>query len=355
MSLDHFWQLLGQLSLLNFTLMMVNLLLLIFSRFIINRLAPEKEGNGGGTRLHLFRVANLLLLFFVLFHGIFLPMADNSWITRLLALLVMGYLAYLSFHLLNYFIKKRFGREREVDGSKRMTETYNARVLSLLSGIFIFILAAVAAIRILGFESLLEAGGVIGLIGVFFALTQGSWAPDLISGLVILNSRMIQEGDVVQLRDNGETLIAVVYKTKIFHTELLNLINNHRIMFKNARLRDLTIHNLSKFASAKGLRERLDFKIGYDAPADKVKKMFAEAHQRALNSGNVALEALQPMDVRTTEAGDFAITWSIFFYTKAVRELLKTRQLFLEIIIQAAAEHGISLATPMLHQVDSQK
>jgi len=35
-------------------------------------------------------------------------------------------------------------------------------------------------------------------------------------------------------------------------------------MVSNSKLRGQTIHSLSKFASAKGLREKLTFKIGYD-------------------------------------------------------------------------------------------
>jgi len=67
----------------------------------------------------------------------------------------------------------------------------------------------------------------------------------------------------------------------MFHTEILNLVNNHRVMLKNARLREFTIQNLSKFASAKGLREQLSFKIGYDISPEKVRKMFKAAE--ALN------------------------------------------------------------------------
>jgi small-conductance mechanosensitive channel len=342
---------LAHLSPLNLGLMSVNLLLLLFSRIIVQRLSSE-ESSSGSVRLHLFRAVNLVVLLFVLFHSIFLPFADRSWITRLLALLVLGYLAYLCFHLLSFWIKKRFGREREVEGGRVQTVTYHARLLSLLSGIFILILVLVAAIRILGFESLLEAGGVIGLIGVFLALTQGSWAPDIISGLVILNSRMLEEGDVVQMTEGGETLVGVVYKTKVFHTEMLNLVNNHRIMFKNSRLRDLTIHNLSKFASARGLRERLLFKIAYQVPADRVRAMFQEAFERALTQERLAIEEQSPLEIRVNQVGDFAVEWSIFYYTKTVRDLLKTRQLFLEVILKTAIERDISLATPMLHEVD---
>ena len=338
------------LSSLDLLLIGANFLLLLFSKTIVKRLSHDNN-DATGNKLHFFRVANLLLLLLILFSNLLLPYADRSWISQLLSVLVVGYLAYLSFHLLNYLIQKRFGREREVDGKTVITETYNARILSLLAAVFTFILVLVSSIRILGFDSLLEAGGVIGLVGVFLALTQSSWAPDIISGLVILNSRMIEEGDVIQLNEGSEITVGVVYKTKVFHTELLNLVNNHRIMFKNARLRELTIHNLSKFASAKGLRERLTFKIGYEETEERVRTMFEQAVQNAVEKEGIPIEAQYPVEVRAIDAGDFAIEWSLFYYTKSVRDLLRTRQLLLSAILKESAARKISLATPMLQQI----
>lgn len=351
MPTELFESAISRLSLLDLILIGTNFLLLLFSRVIVKRLSHASE-EATGNKLHFFRVANLLLLLFVLFFNLFLPYADHSWISKVLAVLVVGYLSYLGFHLVNYLIHKRFGREREVDGETVIAETYNARILSLLAAVFTLILVLVSSIRLLGFDSLLEAGGVIGLIGVFLALTQSSWAPDIISGLVILNSRMIEEGDVIQLNEGAETIYGVVFKTKVFHTELLNLVNNHRIMFKNARLRELTIHNLSKFASAKGLRERLTFKIGYETPEVSVREMLEQAVQKVVESEGLPVESQYPVEVRVMDTGDFAVEWSLFYYTKSVRDLLRTRQILLAAILNESVSRNIPLATPMLHQLE---
>lgn len=73
---------------------------------------------------------------------------------------------------------------------------------------------------------------------MLLALTQGAWAPDIISGLVILNSKMLQERDVIKLSDSNETFLGIVYCTRAFHTELLNVVDNHRVMISNSRMRD---------------------------------------------------------------------------------------------------------------------
>ncbi len=345
--MDLLLRALGNFSVTDLLLLGINGLLLLFSQPIINRFSRgESKSEEQKKRLHLFRAANLLILLMVLFYSLFLPLAAHSWITRVLSSLLVAYLGYLVFHLFNYMIKQRFGRKREIGGNKMIAETYNSRLLSLLAAIFVFIVVLISVVQIFGFDSLLQAGGVIGFIGVFLALTQGSWAPDIISGLIILNSKLVEEGDVIEFSD-GERITGTVFKTKVFHTEILNLINNHRIMLQNSRLRQQTIHNLSKFASAKGLREVLSFKIGYAVEEKRIRALFEAAAEEAIQDPDIPFEEPMDVDVKPLEAGDFAVLWNIYYHTKDVRHLQSTRQLFLSLILKHAKEAGISLATPM--------
>ena len=339
-------ELLARFSAVDLSLIVINTLLLVFSRQIQTRFS-HNVGSQGGRRLHIFRAANLLVLLFILFHNLFLPLAGHSWVTRVLASLLVLYLGYLGFHIVDYLIKKRFGREREINGNKAVSETYNSRVLSLIGAVSMFIVVLISVVRILGFDSLLEAGGVIGFVGVFLALTQGSWAPDIISGLIILNSRLIEEGDVIELCEDGG-IIGTVFKTKVFHTEILNLVNNHRIMLQNSRLRQMTIHSLSKFASARGLREELRFNIGYEVNEGQVRELFHAAYEEAVQDSDISVEDSYPVEVRAGDAGDYAVQWNVFYYTKDVKNLLQTRQYFLATIVRHAKEREISLATPLL-------
>ena len=337
-------------SMTNKVLLLVNVLLLLFSRQIVRRISPsETKGEKQVRLLHIFRAANLLVLLFILFFKFFLPLAVHFWITRVLAALLVGYLGYLGFHIVNYMIKKRFGHEREISGKMVLAETYNSRALSMIAAVFVFIVVLIAVVRIFGFDSLLEAGGVIGFIGVLLALTQSAWAPDIISGLIILNSKLVEEGDVIEFADSG-SITGVVFKTKVFHTEILNLVNNHRIMIQNFRLRQQTIHNLSKFASARGLREALQFNIGYDVEQTRVQAMFHAAFEEAARNVDIRIEAQSGLEVRAADAGDFAVRWSVFYYTKNVKHLLRTRQLFLGLILKQAREKGIVLATPVQYE-----
>ncbi len=343
MAWESVWAGIQQLGIGYWLLIALNLLLMLFAPLVVRLLGGEARG----ISVHIFRVLNLLILLTLLFSKILLPLLGHSSMTRLIAVLVAIYIFYLLFHVLAWFIKRRFGRLREVDGRETWIETYNSRVLTLLAGVFVAIVGIIAVVQILGYTSLLQAGGVIGFIGVLLALTQGAWAPDIIGGLVILNSRLFEEGDVVALDESGK-LLGVVFKTKVFHSELLDLVGQHRIFIANSRIRQMTIHNHSRFASARGLRQRLSFKIGYDVAPERVEHLFATAFEGAVADKEIAIEEQHGHETLPCEAGDHAIEWCLYYYTKDARALLATRQRMLRLVIELAAEQGIGLATPVL-------
>ncbi len=329
----------GQLTLLDRILLGLAALLFLASFRLF-------RGEGERHKARVFRILNLMVAGFVLGYHLVGPSLADSWVLRLASVLAVVYLAYLAMLVSAWLIRRRFGRERMVGDERQVVETYHSRLLTLVAGTVIAVVALVAVVRILGFTSLLEAGGVLGVLGVMLAVTQAAWAPDIIAGLIILNSSLVEEGDVIQLEDRPD-LPLVVFKTKLFHTELLNLVNNHRIMLGNARLRERMIHNLSKFASARGLRELLRFRIGYDEPPERVHAFFERVAAAAREDSELGIEPEQPLEVRVLEAGDHAVEWGVYYYTKQVRHLLRIRQQMRELILRRAREEGLSLATPL--------
>lgn len=334
-----------QFSTLDRILLFVNLGVLVAARPLTDRIGGA--GSARSQKLAMLRAGTLLIILFLIFYNIVLPTEEHTFVTRVLGVVLVVYVGYLAASLSSRLIKHRFGHKREVNGETLISETYNSRLLSIITAALILALVLVAIVQILGFEDLLHAGGVIGVIGVMLALTQSSWAPDMISGLIILNSRLMEEGDVVEIGD-GEELLALVFRTKLFHTELLDLTRNHRVMMQNANLRSSTIRNLSKFASARGLREKLEFNIGYDVEPKAVKRLFDEAFGRLRGSGDCQIEFAHGFDMFPVAAGNFAVTWAFFYYTKDLRRLVTTRYRVVGEIVRAARNHSVQLATPML-------
>jgi len=342
----------NQIQLYDLIVLSVNIILILSAKKLMALIYHgSTDDNYFLFKVRIIRVLNLFILIFYSFE-LFSSVPYEGAAGKVIYIVALCYLGYLSQYLMQFFIHRRYGKKREIDDKVVHIETYNTRLLSIFSGVFIFIIVLISSIHILDLDSLLEAGGVIGFIGVFLALTQGAWAPDIISGLIILNSNMMEEGDVVEL-DGMTRMSAIVYKTRVFHTELLNVVNNHRLMLKNSKLREYAIHNLSKFASAKGLREQLSFNISYDVNEQSVRDCFERAYETCKEQGDIKIELQYPLEIGVTRTGDYAVEWTIYYYIKEVRDLMKIRMAFREIILKQSKLSKISLATPSLHELDS--
>ncbi len=336
---------------LELTLLGSCFLLLIFSRKILEKLFHVTfTDRQHEVKLQVFRAVCLLIIMILLLNHFVFPGDRQSIASKVVGVMMVLFCAFWSTQILKYFIRRQYGHVREVNGTQLISDTYNSRLLSLLITVLVVIIALIGIIQVLGFKSLLEAGGMIGFLGVMLALTQASWAPDIISGLIILNSGLVDEEDVIEM---GDGVVAQVFRTKLFHTELLHLVDNHRIMINNAKLRDMSICNYTKFASARGLREKLSFKIGYDVKPNDVRDMFEAAYQRAVDDTGLPLNEGHELELRVLDTGDYAVEWGVFYYIndkKKIKGIIKIKQLFREMILEESLERGISLATPDLFQ-----
>jgi small-conductance mechanosensitive channel len=302
------------------------------------------DDDGLSMRISMMRILNSLIII-----GVFADVLLHEYtlLSKLTQSLMVVYFAVIGTQFINFFIRQRFGKLVNSKNKRQISDTYSSRGLSLFVAAVVSVVAIVSCMRILGLNSLLEAGGAIGIIGLFLALTQASWAPDIISGLIILNSRMAEEGDVVQFNMGSGNIVASIFKTKVFHTEFLDLANNHRLMVRNAKLRDYGIQNLSRFASAKGLRERLVFNIDYAHSEQEVSGMMDRAFLE-IDKNEDSREQQFAHEVRVLDTGDHAVTWAVYYYIKDVKQLLKIKQIFRAHILAESKRSNISLATPSL-------
>jgi hypothetical protein len=344
------WQQLSHLSTLEYILLVSCILLIIGSRLVFKHVFRlPVDSSQYSNKLQTFRdIAYLTIAAILLNRFIFSGSSNDNITTKLLGIIIILFSAFWTAQILHYLVRRQYGLSKDISGKNIITDSYNSRLLSVLVTILVVIFTIISIVQLLGFDSLLEAGGVIGFIGVMLALTQGAWAPDIISGLVILNSDLLNSGEIVEL-DDGKT-VAQVFRIKLFHTELLDLVHNNRILMKNAKLREKTIKNLSKFSSAKGYREKQVFKIGYDADVTEVKAMFERIYELAVQDSEIPIEDNHALEIRIQDTGDYAVEWAIYYYTTKVRYVIKTRQLFKELALKESIRSGISLSTPDLYQ-----
>jgi len=308
------------------------------------------NAEGVANRASMMRILNALIVLAVLIDA-YLLQHKNEFASNFTRSLMVIYFAVVTTQIINYFVRQRFGKKRISNDKVTISDTYSSRGLSLIVATVISLIAIISCLRILGFNSLLEAGGALGIAGLALAMTQAAWAPDIIAGLIILNSRLCEEGDVIQFNMDGEKVVASVFRTKLFHTELLDLANNHRLMVRNNRLRDHGLQNLSRFASAKGLRECMFFNIGYEHSEQEVSAMIHRAFQTIDQSEGFREEQYEP-EIRVHDTGDYAVTWAVYYYIKDVKRLLAIKQIFRAYILQESIKSNISLATPDLYNAD---
>jgi len=266
------------------------------------------------ARVSMMRVLNFLIIIAVIINALFLNNSD--WLAKATQSLMVIYFAVLITQLINFFVRRRFGKINNTRNKTTISDTYSSRGLSLVIAILMSIIAIISCLRLMGLNSLLEAGGALGIMGLFM---------------------------------DGKETIATIFKTKLFHTECLDLANNHRIMVRNAKLRDYGIQNLSRFASARGLRERLLFNIDYQHSESEVSAMINRAFAK-IDTQEGIREEQHEAEILVDDTGDYAVTWAVYYYIKDIKRLLKIRQLFRSYILAESIASNISLATPILQQ-----
>jgi hypothetical protein len=286
--------------------------------------------------------------------------------------LVIIYSSFIFYSISGFYIRRKFGTSKKVDDKTVYTDSYNSRMMSVLVTILTTMIAIMFIIKLWELNSLLETTGVFGVIVAFLALTNGIWGPDLYYGLVILNSNMLEEGDVVSF-DNNLDSIYIINKVNFVYTILLDVSNNHRILMRNAKMIDMSINNLTKKASMEGLLYKHTYKIGYPEFGNealegyakfkkRVDSMFTSAQEEAFKNKDIKVNNNVAFRWMIKDTGDHALEYILIYHiaslpttrsTKTVRiHLMSTPRNINELVYKASLEQGIDLSTPItLHQV----
>lgn len=326
----------------------------------------------------LFRLVNVLFILSQLIDYVLL-LFTNDYKNALGSLgytLLSIYLGAFFFSMLSYFARKKFGREKEIDGQTHYIDTYNSRMIDIFLIMIIGAIVLYAIINIWNITSLLETTGFLGIIIAFLALTHSIWAPDPYYCMVILGSEMIEDGDTIKFDNQPHEYI--IARVTFIYTILYDVQNNYRVLIRNSKLIESKIENLSKRTSYDGIRYTLRYKIGYaDASSatpearkealaqyfKRIDAMFALAHARALADKQCLINSNIPFEWLIDNTGDYAIEYSLIFYlealpntklTKTVRTYLyQTRASINRYVYEASVEQGLALSTPDLLSVQT--
>lgn len=375
--METFYWLLPELSkaqwLLHGSIFALNILLFLFARPVHRLLDGHGESD---AIIKISRALNILVL---VLHVIDLALLriDASYqhyaINLGLSLMcVYGALFIYSFSC--SISKKRFGASRTIEDKTVYFDTYSTRLVDLILLVIIILTTVYVLIKIWGADSMLETTGIFGILVAFLAFTSGIWAPDIISGLIILNTRMLEDGDVVVI--DGYPDEYIISKVTLIYVILYDVQNNHRTLIRNSQFTQRKIDNLSRVASTDGLRRALVYKIGYPQFTrientdleeqikvfrDKVDSLFRRANENCKDKDRIKINENKDFEWALTKTGDYALEYTLWIYLERIpdtkvtstvrRHVLGTLHEVNERVYAAAVAEGISLSTPMLGQL----
>lgn len=348
----------------------VNVVLFIFARPLLNIVESGKDSDGD-ARIQILRSLNILVLVLQAINIIMLGADsdyENYFIKAGLTLMAI-YAGLLAYSISSYFLRKKFGTEKEFDDHTVFIETYSSRLVDIMLLVFSVIATVYFMILIWGANSLLETTGVFGIIAAFLAFTSNIWAPDIISGLIILNTQMLEDGDVVVI--DGYKDEYVINKVTFVYVILYDIRNNHRTLIRNSRFIQSKIDNLSRVASTEGIRKRLVYQIGYPDTnkatgtereealnqfTQRIDKIFKKAFEACCENDLIKINNHKEFEWALTHTGNYALEYTVWIYmerlpntkvTSTIRKhLMRTIYRVNEAIFTAAVIENIDLSTP---------
>ncbi len=348
--------------------------LLIFARPLLNIIESGRESD---SKVKILRSLNILVLALQAIDIILLRTnGDYQHYFIKAGLTVMAiYASLLLYSISAYFLRKKFGNEKELDNNKIFVETYSSRLVSIVLLVLIIISTIYFLIIIWGANSLLETTGIFGIIAAFLAFTSNIWAPDIISGLIILNTQMLEDGDVVVI--DGYKDEYIINKVSFIYVILYDVRNNHRTLIRNNRFIQSKIDNLSRIASTDGIRQKLIYNIGYpdtsQATAEerqetlerfknKVEKVFTKAFESASEDEAIKINANKPFEWAITNTGNYALEYTLWVYLERIpnskvtatirKHLMRTLYRVNEAVYSASIIEAVDLSTPDLSTIN---
>lgn len=352
----------------------VNIGLLVFARPILNIVGANRNNE---TTLKIFRYLNVLILILHALDLSFLSISTRyeNYFIKVGYSLAAIYATIFLYSLLCFLSRKRFGFEKTIDSKKVFLDTYSSRLIDLLFLIIMVLTAIYTLIKIWGADSMLETTGIFGIVAAFLAFTSNMWAPDIISGLIILNTQILEDGDVVVV--GGTSNECIINKISLVYVVLYDVRTNHRTLIRNSEFIKHKIENLSRMASRDGLRHALVYKIGYpdfsgldlearreklEAFKTRIDRLFSSVFTTCCEDKRLKINRDKTFEWALTEAGDSALEYTLWVYLERVpdtkvtatirKHLSGTMFLVNEAVYFESVMESINLATPALNRVN---
>ena len=318
----------------------INLLILIFGKQIINHLRVQTVG-AAPPQLRLLRILNAALFLTYFFAVAFqFQLGSNISHTGLLVLLT-----YLIWQLTHSIILKKYGRKREVEGTSIYVESYTSSNLKLIALLILGVISGLVFLNLWKLEWLLQTTSFLGALAVLIFTTKDYWLKDFISGIIVISNGNIERGDVIRIPD--ENILAIVLETRTMLTLLRDVIRNHNITVPNSLLLNKQVEILTT-ESRKGIYDYVEFNIGYETDSEKARAYLLDVWKRACKI-TATINPEREGNIMLVENGDHAVTWRVLYNLRFEHEIATARNAVKLAAFELQDEHGVKLPTPLTH------
>lgn len=334
----------------NIYIIILNVLLFLSAKKIFSILNFREKS----LNLFLFKLVNVGFIVLTLLDKVF----DQNTLLffDIISTLLIIYVAILTQEFFVFYILKKLGNKEVINEKSNYKENHSTRIMTILSFILITIISLIILIKTWDFDSALETTGVLGIFFGFLAFTSSIWGPDLISGILLLNNNLVNDGDLIKLKEERY----IVFKFGFFETVLLNVNSNGRVILKNSLLRDSILEVLNKNASVAGLREEVIYDIPYNNKED-YEKYFEELETvrknicEKMKLFDSKVNENREIEFRILDNGKYAIKIAFYYYLKNLKSIKSTtlardffslKSEFHKIALVEFQKKGIYLDTP---------
>ena len=178
--------------------------------------------------------------------------------------------------------------------------------------------------------------GIGVFLGLLISLGASSMVGQVIGGMVLMYSRAMKVGEIVQIGENyGKVMEIGFFSTK------LRTMKNEEINIPNSVLMGSITKNYSKLSKSEGLIIHSTITIGYDAPWRQVHAMLLNAAGRT-----AGLQKNPPPFVLQQALSDFYVEYEINAYVEKLEGILKVKTELHANIQDEFNKYGVQIMSP---------
>jgi len=360
---EIFVKILGQLNLFYVFIIIVNVFIFAFAKWIVNFLdtsSLEKKKIWEKEKEKIRKKIIFLRFIITLMLGAYIvTLAFNAeFLNDIILTLFIIILAYLT----NSWIFKRmllfYWDEIEVSGHTYFRRDYKIDIFSLIVNFITTLVVIFVIFKIFEIDWILQSGGIIAWMLAFLWFTASVWAPDLVSWISILHHDEVEVGNVVRIEELN--ILAWVKNLSLSEVKLIDLVCGYPIIIRPSKFRELKVDNLSLWVAGKKSKipQFVLANIDYQHSLYEVEQVFFEAWENMMKS--IPTDSPErkyfpeSLDVKVDilEFWDNAVQYKFSYFLTSPFYIIKAKLLLNPYLQESQKKYGISFATPQLVNVE---